>query len=158
MMEVVIEFLKLGVVGLVAGLFASTAANRDYRYRKWWELRVTAYQNLIESLSDLVYYYETHFTALIEDRQLSEVQQKKLQEYWELSFPKVRKFADTGAFLFSTSVNEELAKFIETQYDDTYFEHLDNRLAKAKSCLNLLVESSKKDLKLQFGLMSFFTH
>jgi hypothetical protein len=88
MMEVVIEFLKLGVVGLVAGLFASTAANRDYRYRKCWELRVTAYQNLIESLSDLVYYYETHFTALIEDRQLSEVQQKKTSRILGTVFPQ----------------------------------------------------------------------
>ena len=69
-MELTFELIKLAVVGLIAGLFSSIIANKDHRQRKWWELRVSAYQNAIESLSDLVYYYDVHYSATIEYRQL----------------------------------------------------------------------------------------
>lgn len=85
-MEAVLELLKLASVGLIAGLFSSFLANRDYRQRKWWELRVAAYQNAIEALSDLVYYYENHYTAEIESRELSKEVQEQLHKYWEQAF------------------------------------------------------------------------
>lgn len=61
-MELAAELLKLGVVGLIAGIFSSWLANKDYRYRKWWELRVAAYQGAIEALSDIAHYYNSHYT------------------------------------------------------------------------------------------------
>nr|WP_075519007.1 hypothetical protein [Moritella viscosa]SHO17368.1 Putative uncharacterized protein [Moritella viscosa] len=60
MQSVLLELLKLGFVGVIAGLFASFLANRDFRNKKWWELRVSAYKTAIEALSDLVHYYECH--------------------------------------------------------------------------------------------------
>lgn len=59
-METVLEFLKLAFVGTVAGLFSSFLGNWSFRHKKWWELRVDAYQSAIESLSDLVHYYDVH--------------------------------------------------------------------------------------------------
>jgi hypothetical protein len=147
-MDTVFEILKLGIVGLIAGLFSSVLANRDHRQRKWWELRVSAYQNAIEALSDVVYYYERHFKAEIEHRALPEDFKKQLDDYKEKTFPKIRKFADSGAFLFSEPVNAALREFMEDDDEPTYFEHLDNNLAKARKCLNQLVECSKTDLKL----------
>ena len=60
MVDTLIELTKLGFVGLIAGLFSSVLSNRDYRQRKWFEMRVKAYQNAIEALSDIVYYYDKH--------------------------------------------------------------------------------------------------
>ena len=100
MVDTLIELLKLGFVGLIDGLFSSVLSNRDYRQRKWWEMRVTAYQNAIEALSDIVYYYGEHYDAEITRRDLSEERSKHLSATWEQSFPKVRKYADSGAFLF----------------------------------------------------------
>lgn len=153
MTDAVIEFLKLAGVGLVAGLFSSVLANRDHRQRKWWELRVSAYQNAIEALSDLVYYYDKHFNAEIEYRELSEEFKQKLDPYWEQSFPKVRKFADSGAFLFSEEANAALRELMKDDDEQSYVEYLDNNLAKARKCLTQLVECSKVDLKLKPSLM-----
>jgi len=63
MIDTTLELIKLASVGFIAGLFSSVIANRDHRQRKWWELRVSAYQNAIEALSDLVYYYDTRLNA-----------------------------------------------------------------------------------------------
>lgn len=146
-MDTALEFLKLGMVGLIAGLFSSVIANRDHRHRKWWELRIAAYQNAIEALSDLVYYYDSHFSAAIEYRELSEEYEKKLRTYWEVSFPKLRKFADSGAFLFSERANAALREFMKDGDEPGYIDRLDNNLTKAKKCLSELIECSKTDLK-----------
>jgi len=58
MMDSILELIKLVGAGLIAGLFSSALANKNHRQRKWWELRVTAYQNAIDALSDLIYYSE----------------------------------------------------------------------------------------------------
>lgn len=153
MIDSALELLKLASVGLVAGLFSSILANRDYRQRKWWEMRVSAYQNAIEALSDLVYYYDKNFNAEIKYRELPEAFKKKLDAYWEQSFPKVRKYADSGAFLFSEEANAALRELMTDDDEPSYVEHLDNNLAKARKCLNRLVECSKVDLKLKPSLL-----
>jgi hypothetical protein len=143
MIDTVLELLKLAGVGVVAGLFSSVVANRDHRLRKRWELRVTAYQNAIEALSDLVFYYDKHLNAEIKDRELSAEVKEKLDTFLEQSFPKVRKYADSGAFLFSEEANAALLELMTADEVWSYVEHLDNNLAKARKCLNRLVECSK---------------
>jgi len=149
MIDAALELLKLASVGLIAGLFSSVIANRDHRQRKWWELRVSAYQNAIEALSDLVYYYDKHYKAVIEYRELSKEATEKLDTYWEQSFPRIRKFADSGAFLFSEEANAALRELMTDDDEQTYVDHLDNNLAKARKCLNRLVQCSKVDLQLK---------
>jgi hypothetical protein len=153
MIDIVLEILKLASVGLVAGLFSSVLANRDHRQRKWWEMRVTAYQNAIEALSDLIYYYDRHYKVMIESRMLFDEIQKRLDEHWEQTFPKVRKFADSGAFLFSEEANAALRKLINNDDEQSYEEYIENHLEKARECLNQLVKCSKIDLKLKPSLM-----
>lgn len=143
-----LELVKLSAVGLIAGLFASFIQNRDHRQRKWWELRVQAYQNAIEALSDLAYYYGKHVDAEVEYRKLSPEFAARLATFEEQAFPKVRKYADSGAFLFSDRANAALKQFIEDEYAQSYIEHLDANFAKAKHCLSELIECSKVDLKL----------
>lgn len=50
--EIAWELAKMGGTGLVAGLFTAWVTMRDHRDKKWWELRVTAYQIVIDALSD----------------------------------------------------------------------------------------------------------
>ena len=157
-MDIILELLKLGSVGLIAGIFSSYLANRDYRSRKWWELRVAAYQGAIESLSDLIYYYDRHYNATVESYELPKDVKKKLDEYWESGFHKIRKSADCGAFLFSPEANTALSEFMNPSDDpnDTYDEHLDSRLSGAKKCLAKLIECSKIDLKLKPSVLERF--
>lgn len=156
-MEAILELIKLASVGLIAGLFSSVLANKDYRQRKWWELRVAAYQNAIEALSDMVYYYEKHYTALIEHRELPEQFQEELEKHWAQASPKIRKFADSGAFLFSVEVNAALQEFMKNEHEYSYFEHLDSKLDRAGKCLTRLIECSKVDLKLEPSWLERFS-
>jgi hypothetical protein len=148
MKDLVLELLKLGCVGIIAGLFSSALAIRDHRRRTWWEMKVTAYKNAIEALSDLVYYYDKHYTAIIEYRELPDDFKQKLDAYWESAYPAVRKFADSGAFLFSENANNALQEFMKPENHDSYVDHLDTALFKARTCLSILVECSKSDLQL----------
>ena len=59
----------------------------------------------------------------------------------------MRKFADSGAFLFSEEANAALRELMKDEDEPYYIEHLDNYLAKARKCLTRLVECSKIDLK-----------
>lgn len=148
-MSLAAELLKLGAVGLIAGIFSSILANRDHRYRKWWELRVDAYQAAIEALSDIVYYFDRHYNAEIEYRELSDDFKKKIGDFWDESYPKVRRLADSGAFLFSDRANAALKEFMQDDDEPSYIEHLDNNLDKSRKCLAELVACSKVDLQLK---------
>ncbi|HEY3539075.1 MAG TPA: hypothetical protein VGL01_16775 [Trinickia sp.] len=58
----VYDSVRLVLAGLVSAALASWFQNRDHRFRKYWELKVAAYQAVIEALSDVEHYYDEHFT------------------------------------------------------------------------------------------------
>ena len=149
-MDTIAELLKLGAVGIISGLFSAYIATRGHRNKKWWELRVAAYQSVIEALSDLTHYYDSKFKAEIEHRELSEAYEKELSKYWDDSYHKVRKAADSGIFLFSKDVNKALKEFVDSknEYHQSYFEHLDSSLAIANRCLRTVVSLANKDLRV----------
>ncbi len=150
-MDIVIEFLKLGTVGLVAGLFSAYIATRGHRNKKWWELRIAAYQSIIEALSDLTYYYDRKYKAEIENKELSEERESELRKFWEENYHRIRKAADSGVFLFSEEVNVALKEFVDLRFENhpTYFDHLDTYLAVTEKCLRTVVDLANKDLRVK---------
>jgi hypothetical protein len=74
------ELSKVAGAGMVAGLFAAFVAQRDHRFKKWWELRVAAYRDVIEALSDLDYVYQMRWKAETEGVVHSDKQQNRLTE------------------------------------------------------------------------------
>lgn len=147
-MELIIEIVKLGTVGLIAGLFSAYVATRGHRNKKWWELRVEAYKSVIESLSDINYYYNVLYKAKIESRNLSKEYEEELSKFQDDSYHKIRKAADTGSFLFSESAKKALKEFIDLNKED-YFLYLDSYSAGAEKCLKRVVLSSNKDLRVK---------
>ncbi len=152
-MDNITELLKLGSVGIISGLFSAYIATRGHRNKKWWELRVAAYQSVIEALSDLTHYYGRKYKAEIESRELSDDYEAELGKFWDDSYHKIRKAADSGVFLFSKDVNAALKEFMDLKNEnhDTYFEHLDSNLAVAEKCLKTVVASANKDLRVSDG-------
>lgn len=150
-MDTFIELLKLGTVGLIAGLFSAYVATRGHRNKKWWELRVDAYKSVIEALSDLNHYFDRKYKACIENRELSDEYEAELNKFWEDSYHKVRKAADSGAFLFSEEVNQALKEFMDLKNESPldYFEYLDSYSAVAERCLKTVVLSANKDLRIK---------
>jgi len=149
-MEMIFELIRLTSVGIVAGLFSSFLGNWSFRHKKWWELRVDAYQSAIESLSDLLHYYDIHAETW-DVGGVSEKKQEQLREIIDVAMPKIRKLADSGSFLFSDEANIALRKFVDFQVgditdpDDYYRPH---RYEAAK-CLKELVSLSKIDLRIR---------
>lgn len=149
-MDTILDLLRLGAVGTVAGLFSAYLATRGHRNRKWWEKRVAAYQSVIEALSDVTHYYDVKYKAEIMRRELSAEQEEELRRFWDSGYHSVRKAADTGSFLFSDDVNKALREFVDLRSEnyDTYFEYLDAHSAIAEKCLKTVVACSKRDLRV----------
>ncbi|RBP84245.1 hypothetical protein EBI01_05565 [Marinomonas rhizomae] len=149
-MDIFFEILKLGAVGLTAGLFSAWLGSFSHRNRKWWELKVEAYKNVIEALSDIVYYFDIHYSAEIEQREISNDRKVEVQKFWGNSYHKIRKYADSGTLFFSIEANQALVEFMKMKNKkyDSYFEHLDSYYVGAERCLASIVDSARKDLKL----------
>ncbi len=150
-MDIIVELVKLAAVGILAGAFASYLNNRDHRQKKWWELRVEAYKNAIEALSDLLHFFNSQYNAEIEKKDLSPEQVLELTKQRQEGYKKIRLAADTGAFLFSQEAANILKDYIsemETQYL-TKLDYADAGWASTKNCLKAIVECSKKDLHLK---------
>lgn len=153
------ELIKLAVVGLISGLFSYYLSDRKHRFEKWWEMRVTAYQEAIAALSDLYHYFNSYSDIEMSQRNISDEKKKELKLFWDTGYHKVRKAADAGAFLFSAEAEAALKTFIKGEQDhyDTYFEYVDGRSVDAKKCLAALVSCSKTDLRLKDNIiMSWF--
>jgi hypothetical protein len=154
-MEAIMELIKLGSVGLISGIFSAYLATRGHRNKKWWEMRVSAYQSAIEALSDLIYYYERQYNAEITRREVNKKYQTELHKLWAEGYQKVKKAADSGSFLFSRDVKYALKEFIDLEKENKnekqqhYQEYLDSSLFIAKKCLETVVTSANKDLRMR---------
>lgn len=147
---IVFEIAKMAGTGLLAATFTAWFTVRDHRFKKWWELRAAAYQQVIEALSDVVYVFGAHFDAEVRGIDFSDAKNEKLTAMANESFAKIRKAADSGAFLFSDEANTLLWEFQKGLDEDhqSYIEHIDGILFSAKKCLKILVAQSRKDLSL----------
>ena len=137
--------------GLVAGLFTAFIGVKDHRFKKWWELRVSAYQSVIDALSDLSYAYGVRFQAEIENRDLSNERSAELELMIAEAYTRVRKAADSGAFLFSPEANAALDR-VRVEWNanyEMYVEAMDGMQHAASQCLKRIVELSKHDLQLK---------
>src|SRR5690242_19866966 len=122
-MDWIVELGKLGLVGLIAGIFSSVVANRDHRQRIFWEYRARAYQQAIRSVYDLIYYYERHMATVEEGTELSPEFSIRLNSIWNKSFHNVRRLSDAGAFLLSARADQALRRFLERPNYASHYEH-----------------------------------
>ncbi len=145
-MELVIELIKLGSVGVLSGVFGAFMALRRYKHEKWWEMRANAYKTVIESLSDTVAIYEEKNN----NWEQSSIEPEKISEDLKFARERVRKHRDIGAFLFSKDAEAALTEFVDFKIDyekvtdpsDIYgpFSQI------SRKCLEKIVALSKKDL------------
>lgn len=154
-MDTLLELIKLGGVGILAGVFGSLLANRDHRQKKWWELRIQAYNEVIEALSELLQYYDTYFNTLTRKEKLTTEQRNELLDIRKNGFLKVRKAADAGAFLFSPEVEEALNQLVSRLEVDyfTLYDQVNEGWLSTRECLNIIVGCSKIDLQLKSSII-----
>lgn len=145
-MDLAIELIKLGSVGVLSGVFGAFMALRRYKHEKWWEMRVNAYKTVIESLSDMTAIYE----ARNNNWEDSSTEPESISQELSVVRGKVRKHRDMGSFLFSNDAEEALTDFVDFKIDynsvvdpsDVYGPFCQN----SRKCLEKMVALSKKDL------------
>lgn len=144
------DLTRMAGVGIIAGLFSAFIGSKDHRFRKWWEMRVAAYQTVIDALSDLTTSYEVRLQAELDGNGLSDIRGAELADLGAAAFARVRKAADVGAFLFSEEANSALEHVkLEWKKDhSSYIERLGEMQFVAEKCLKTLVALSKQDLHL----------
>ena len=117
---------------------------------RWWERKAEAYNRIIGSLSDLVYYYQQIYNAEFESTEFSEERKQELDDHWKKGYLEVRKATNVGAFMISPEAEEILKQFweepTENPHPDDWFSHLEINYATAELCLKRLVICAKKDL------------
>lgn len=149
MMDLIVELLKLGVVGFLSGVFGALLALRRYKHEKWWEMRVEAYRSVIENLSDLVAIYEERNR----NWELSSSEPASVSQEIRIATIQIRKHRDLGAFLFSNEAVDILTSFAD--FDVDYYSIGDPSdwygpfSLKSRQCLEEMVVLSRRDLDVK---------
>jgi hypothetical protein len=86
-----LELAKMAGTGLVAGIFTAWVAIRDNRFMKWWELRIAAYQSVIDALSDVAYVYDSRLKHENRRAEPNAEVKERLSVLAQEAFIKVRK-------------------------------------------------------------------
>lgn len=141
--------LQIPLTALASALLTSHLQNRDYRHRKHWELRVVAYQELIDALSGVELYYEAAWKAALRGEELSEDAEKRLGPGCELGFAKVRQAQLRGPFLYSEGVERALHIYLDERgREPTWLDHVEGEWSAAARCRSDIVGASKRDLEV----------
>lgn len=142
------QLLLSACVGLIAGAWGAAMANRGQRLQRYWEIRVAAYQAVIEALSDCIHYYEIHLRHELERQPMPPEIHNRLEDLSREAHAKLRKAADAGSFIFSKEVESAIRKVVKDENFDTFFEHVESKLPASKACLKVIVDRSIDDLKV----------
>lgn len=148
----IVKLVAIGVIsGLISGLISACFAIYVYRNQKWWELRVAAYQSLIEALSNIKHCCDSEMKDLIGFEELTEPKQLDLVRLWGENYYKVRNSAYSGIFLFTEEVNQVLREFVDIQDKQKAQDSqqcIINSTDVIKKCLETVVSSANKELRL----------
>lgn len=154
-MELIVELIKLLCVRILSGIFAAVIALRKYRHEKWWEMRVSAYREAIETLSDLTANYQRQRNHWNHSNEV--LKSEVIIAEIESARSKIRKLRDMGAFIFSKKAEKALTDFDKLSIPEEMFDndpelYMDFYLSAisetSKKSLQELVLVSRKDLKI----------
>ena len=146
-------------IGLVIGAITSWITVRlslgRYRQEKWWELRVRAYERVIEALCDAKAYSSEKIDAEVQGTkppdEINKILLKRaIEARWELE-----RAADLGGFLLDRRALDRLKRYLIEKEDaiqtGTYISVLEGTLEASDSCLTDIIEIAREDLKVDRG-------
>ena len=98
--------LITSLLAFIAAIIAAIVTIYNARFQRFtkqrvWDKKAEAYSNIIESLSSLVYYYETLYDAEFQGRRLSEDRISEIDAYWKKAHSDIKKATSVGSFLIS---------------------------------------------------------
>jgi len=137
----------------VSSLITVSLSLHKFRTEKWWETRVSAYIDLIDSLHSLKEYSDVYLDEATEGRKVGDKEKKKLNADYILAFSRVRRAANVGSLLFSASAHKEISSCLNGLNAATETDHWPDHLVAHQEAMDgvieRVVEISKLDLKLK---------
>jgi hypothetical protein len=151
----IIELVKLGIVGLIAGLFALYRAKQEFISQRWWERKADAYTRIIEALWKILDYNNQIYEEVTDHRVISDERKKEILKQWQEGQREIKKITEIGAFLLSDETIVALKKLwkkSEPEPDpDDWFSRYENDCIATEACIDTVIKSAKKDLQVIRG-------
>jgi hypothetical protein len=149
--------LFASALAFVASVIAAAVSIYNARFRRfarerWWEWKVEAYSRIIDALSGLVYYYDEHYDAEIEHRNLTDSHKKEINEHWRKGYAEVKRATAVGAFLISPAAEAALQKMWKEKGKgvdpNNWFGLIESDYVATRDCLRAVVEAARTDLRV----------
>ncbi len=149
--------LVAAILAFIASVLAAAVSIYNARFtrfarERWWERKVDAYSRIIEALAALVYYYEEHYDAELEHRELTDDHRKEIADYWRRGYTEVKRATAIGAFLVSPEADAVLQKMSKDKgkggHPGDWFSVLESDYVDARDSLRAVVSAAKKDLRV----------
>lgn len=150
--ETLYSILSDFVIAVMAALLTYLFAIRKFRSEKWWELKVTAYQRVIEALHNSKEYSSQYSDVALGIKTLTPEKDQQLKERALQASHEIAKAIDMGTFIMSEDAIKRLEvykKSIDVLTNDSQdmFTYFDKSYGLTNDCLKDLRVVAKKDLE-----------
>ncbi|ELV8853851.1 MULTISPECIES: hypothetical protein [Vibrio] len=149
--EVALKMLPGILVAVFSSFLAARWATKKFYTEKWWERKEKAYTEIINSLYDMVQFYEVFKEDYGQDNFISEARSHELHQRHTKAYWTVRRATD----LASLYVSNEAIIVLKTLREREVFDYETNPLwdiydsehKHHSQALNKLILIASKDLK-----------
>lgn len=143
------SFLIAITAAIISSLVTYHLSIKKFRSLKWWELKVVAYQSIIEALHYRKKFFEEFLDEEMQVTKYTDDYKAEVLDNAKKARADLLKTIDVGTFLISGDAHIRLEKYmVATDYDgNSFFDYLDSGYGNTKRCLRDLKEAAAKDLK-----------
>ena len=147
-------FEKVGIALLVAvptALLTVWLSLRRFYREKWWEAKMRAYAEVIQSLHDMKRDLDVSIRAELKGRNTNTRFFKELDRKHRAAWDEIHKNINIGAFLYSPrsiAVLEELRDRSRSDPKETYLQHSQKVQKVVDKCLPDKIKAARADLGL----------
>lgn len=140
------------VIAILAAVLTYLFAIKKFKSEKWWDLKVIAYQRIIEALHKSKEYSSQYSDVALGIRELSPEKENYLKEGTLHATQEIAKAIDVGTFIISEEsvvILEQYKKKIDGLgvATNSWFEYLDESYGLTKDCLRDVKLLAKQDLE-----------
>ena len=145
--------IPIGItVGAVTSWVTVRLSLHRFREEKWWELRVRAYERVVDALHDSKVYSSAKIDATIQGTKSPDETNKALTDRAIKATQEIERAADLGAFLLGNEARERLKQYLiekeEAIQIGEWMSLLEGTWAAADTCLQDIIELARQDLRI----------
>lgn len=151
-MEIVLTIISgIAIAGISSWITVQLSLKR-FQTEKWWEMKATAYSNLLGTIHDAKAFSEENLEADYHAKELTDAQDKELRAKSHKASAEIYRAMDVGAFYLSKEAIERLKLYKNHPEPDnphhSWVVHLEGDFTETNSCLKDMIEIARNDLQI----------